>query len=127
MSAYITATGNLGRDPAYREFQNGKVAKVQFGCTGYDPRSKGNTTKWFVAEFWGRDADFIMQHCAKGTKVLVSGEYVQSSYEKDGKTVEASFIKGASIEVLKKSQQQEQMQQNNDVGFDNASADEIPF
>ncbi len=74
---YLTANGNLARDPETREVSGTKVANFTIGCrTGQDE------TTWVNCAVWGKRADTVMNFLKKGSKVTVVGSGKLRPYTK---------------------------------------------
>lgn len=73
-------SGNLGRDPEVRYFDDGKmVASFSIAVEG----RKGQTL-WMAVKVWGKMAQVIADYVRKGSKLIVSGELQEETWEKDG-------------------------------------------
>ena len=70
-------TGNLGRDPEYRKFDNGGcVANFSVGVTERGYKLDNGTeipahTEWYRCVAKNKLADFVAQYCKKGHKVQI--------------------------------------------------------
>lgn len=103
----IIFTGNLGKDPEVKSFDNGgKIANFTVGCTerGYktkDGKEIPDHTEWFncVARQNGL-VGVIEQYLKKGNKVLVEGKVKTREYEKDGQKKYLTEIVVDSLELL---------------------------
>lgn len=77
-----TFSGNLGRDPEMRYFDDGKsVANFSIAVEG----RKGQTL-WIAVKVWGKQAQVIADYVRKGTPIIVSGELQEETWEKEGVT-----------------------------------------
>lgn len=75
-----TFSGNLGKDPDVRYFEDGKmVANFNLAVEG----RKGQTL-WIGVKVWGKPAQVIADYVRKGSKLIVSGELQEETWEKDG-------------------------------------------
>jgi single-strand DNA-binding protein len=76
-----TFSGNLGRDPDIRYFEDGKlVANFSIAVEG---RKKGDTL-WMTVKVWNKPAQVIADYVKKGSKIIVSGELQEETWTKDG-------------------------------------------
>jgi single-strand DNA-binding protein len=76
-----TFSGNLGRDPEVRYFEDGKlVANFSIAVEG---RKKGDTL-WMTVKVWNKPAQVIADYVKKGSKIIVSGELQEETWTKDG-------------------------------------------
>ncbi len=84
----VQLTGNLGRDPEIKTFENGKLAKFSLATTEeYTTRGgdKTSNTHWHNIVAWGKVADHIEAEFKKGSFVSISGKLVSRSYnDKNG-------------------------------------------
>lgn len=119
MSAVISATGALGKDVDLRHAGQSVVANFTLATSAYDGKTKEYQTKWFNVELWGKQAEWASTKLRKGSKVWVTGEYINSFYEKEGQKREASYVKASVIELIKdpKSDSQPSQDFNSEVPF----------
>ncbi len=76
-----TFSGNLGRDPDIRYFEDGKVlANFSIAVEG---RKKGDTL-WMTVKVWNKPAQVIADYVKKGSKIIVSGELQEETWTKEG-------------------------------------------
>jgi single-strand DNA-binding protein len=74
-------SGNVGRDPDVRYFENGNViANFSIAVEG----RRDSPTIWMPVKVWGKQASVIADHVRKGSKIIVGGELQQESWTKDG-------------------------------------------
>jgi single-strand DNA-binding protein len=80
--------GNLGSDPELRMTQGGKAVLKFSLATSYSwqPESgpRQEKTEWHRCVMFGKRAESLAKHLAKGSKVAVEGRISYGSYEKDG-------------------------------------------
>ncbi|MEE9384438.1 MAG: single-stranded DNA-binding protein [Nannocystaceae bacterium] len=78
-------SGNLGRDPEYRETQGGKsVCRLSVASSRRWRDPNGNEqeeTQWHRVVVWGRQAEHCRQHLHKGSSVLVEGHLNTSRFD----------------------------------------------
>jgi single-strand DNA-binding protein len=101
MGISITVSGNLGRDAEIKQTRNGKTY-TSFNMA-HTPREKkdgewqNGETVWFRVTYWGElPAVFL----STGSKVLVSGDFKQETYDKDGVTRTVNAITADKIGSL---------------------------
>lgn len=99
----VQVTGNLGRDAEVRQTPTGKdVTNLSVGST---PRVKKNgewmdaETIWFTVTVWQA---LPAELYAKGATVLVVGDLIQRSYEKDGQTKTRLEVASATVGIVNK-------------------------
>lgn len=86
----ITLVGNITRDPELA-YTNASKAYLRFDIA-YTPRVLNSQTgQWedsdpnfYSCTLWGRDAEAAAQSLQKGQRVIVIGDLIQESWEKDG-------------------------------------------
>ncbi len=115
-----TIAGNLGKDAAYKETQNGKplcsfpvAADVGFG--------ENKRTLWVDVTRWGDGAKGLANILVKGSRVTVSGEL--STREHEGKT----YLQIRADHVTLQGGSQRPAQQSNDRYSDHDDLSDAPF
>ena len=74
-------SGNVGKDPEARYFENGSVvANFSIAVTG-----RRDSVFWMPVKVWGKQAQTILDYVKKGSQIIVSGELEEESWERDGK------------------------------------------
>lgn len=102
----IIFTGNLGKDPEVKEFENGgSVANFTVGVTerGYktkDGKEIPDHTEWFNCVAKNGLAKIVKQYLKKGNKVLVVGKMKTREYEKDGQKKYVAEVIADNLELL---------------------------
>lgn len=72
-----TFSGNLGRDPEARYYEDGKmVANFSIAVEG----RRGTGAMWMPVKVWGKQAQVIVDYVKKGSQIIVSGELEQESW-----------------------------------------------
>ena len=84
----ITAHGNLGKDPEFKEVKDTQVAEFSLAA-----RTGKDETTWIKCAVWGKRADVVKQYLHKGDKVTVAGSGKLTTYEKKDGT------EGSSLEL----------------------------
>lgn len=106
MGSEIRLDGNVGRDPDIKFFDNGgKVANFPVGIDDMkreDGKWVKTGTTWFRVAVWGDDGEAVAEHVKKGDRVLVSGGFKITTYEKDGATVPTIEVTARSVAVVPK-------------------------
>ena len=119
-SAYIK--GNVGQDPEQRQTQSGvKVATYSVGVYRANPKDKDKPlTDWFNIVAWGDQAELVMAHVKKGTKVIISGKFQTRTYDgKDGKKVYVTELMQDDFGIVPTKKKQED--------FTPVTEDDLPF
>lgn len=76
----VTLVGRLGTDAFITTFENGSsVARYRLAIN--ETENKNSDQALFYPIFaWGNTAEFLTNHCKKGTKVAISGRLVYRTY-----------------------------------------------
>jgi len=106
MSISIIVRGNLGQSFELKEINrsdgeastvlNFSIASNRFKrqkVDGQDRYVQAGPTEWLGGEYWNRRAAHLHGLLAKGMPVVVEGEELSDSYEKDGQTVKTRKIR----------------------------------
>jgi len=106
MSISIIVRGNLGQSFELKEINrsdgeastvlNFSIASNRFKrqkVDGQDRYVPAGPTEWLECEYWNRRAAHLHGLLAKGMPVVVEGEELSDSYEKDGQTVKTRKIR----------------------------------
>ena len=87
----VVLTGNLTRDPEVRQGATTKMGRFTLAVNDiYD-------TDFVSCKVFGKEADFLEQHCHKGSSIEIRGRIKTSSYEKNGSTVYVTEVVGDSL------------------------------
>ena len=110
MSISIIVRGNLGQSFELKEINrsdgeastvlNFSIASNRFKrqkVDGQDRYVQAGPTEWLECEYWNRRAAHLHGLLAKGMPVVVEGEELSDSYEKDGQTVKTRKIRVESL------------------------------
>jgi single-strand DNA-binding protein len=109
MALTTQLTGNLGRDPEVRFFDNGN-AVATFSVAVKQPGKKDPATGewvdqpafWVKVEVWGKSAQTAADQLKKGDTVFVAGDGKLETFTKrDGSEGTAFVVKFARYEKLK--------------------------
>ena len=78
----VTITGRLTKDPEMKTTQSGKnVVSFSVAVNGY----KEGDVSYIDVTAWEKTAELISKYFNKGSRILISGQLQQRSWEKDGK------------------------------------------
>ena len=125
MSAIISATGNVGRCET-RAMPNGD--KVTNFSIASNKKIKGvETTTWINCVAFGKLAEMLEQHLARGSKVGVWGDMDNRSWEKDGVTQYRTECRVFRFEFLGGEKATERPAQQNPAPQVEDFNDDMPF
>ena len=111
MSVQATFTGNAGRDPETRNFNNGgSVTSIPVAVSqGYFDKSNNwvdQGTMWIDVEATADYTAAQIQAAAKGSKLLVTGTLQQRQYTaRDGREATALRCRATAVGILHKNTQ----------------------
>lgn len=103
--AHITLTGNVGNDPEITWHGDNPVTRVSIAENHYKKNQatgqwEQDSTSWYRAELWGKQAENIIDHVRKGDRVVVTGNLrIETWTDKTGATRTTPTIKNAHIGV----------------------------
>ena len=90
---HITVTGNVGRDPEIR-FSNGGMAILKFSIGDTSGKDEKKKTSWHDIVVFGDQAQNVVDHVKKGSRVMVMGRLSAETYEKKDGT------KAKKVEII---------------------------
>ena len=106
MSISIVVRGNLGQSFELKEINrsdgetstvlNFSIASNRFKrqkVDGQDRYVAAGPTEWLECEYWNRRAAHLHSLLVKGMPVVVEGEELSETYEKDGQTIKTRKIR----------------------------------
>lgn len=102
----IHLAGNIGKDPELVSVRDTFKTSVSIATTDSRKKQDGTyekITDWHNVEFWGKQAEVICKYVKKGSKLCVSGKLKTDKYEKDGKTIYRTYVRGENFELMDKS------------------------
>ena len=121
MSAFTTATGNIGQDPVIKfskagvPYLNVSIAATprRFNKQAQQWENRGDDL-WLRATFFNEDAEKLVEILSKGAKVTVSGTLVRREWNRsDGSVAESWELDGARfLGIVPKAQNTSQASQN---------------
>lgn len=79
----ITIKGNLVKPMELKKSKDGKTVFA----TGTIAENHKDKTNFFNFTIFGKQAEFATKTATKGSRILVSGKFKSSKYEKDGNTL----------------------------------------
>ncbi len=110
MSISIVVRGNLGQSFELKEINrsdgeastvlNFSIASNRFKrqkVDGQDRYVAAGPTEWLECEYWNRRAAHLHSLLVKGMPVVVEGEELSETYEKDGQTIKTRKIRVENI------------------------------
>ena len=100
---HVTIIGNLTKAPDMRQTTSGKnVCSLTIAVNRRYKDAQGNATAdFFSVQAWGKLAELCARYLDKGSKVFISGELRNRSYEaKDGSKRTVTEIIANEVEFL---------------------------
>lgn len=98
----VMLLGNIGNEPELKVTQGGQaVLKFSLATEEKWKNNAGEVQKrtdWHRCVMWGKRAEGLAKHLAKGQKIFVEGQIEYSSYEKDGEKKYSTDIKVLNLE-----------------------------
>ena len=81
----VRIIGNLGADPEFKETSGDPVCNIRVATTQRWKKDgeKQSRTEWHSVVFWGKSAELIRDHFAKGDGIIIQGELRTRSWEGD--------------------------------------------
>lgn len=123
----VVLAGTLVRDP--EEIANGKGC--QFSIAVNESFKKDEEWQeycnFFDVVVWGNGAKPVLNHLAKGSRVVVDGRLKQERWEKDGQKNQRVKIHSTSVEFMPKSTQQSKGSSGASDATEVADDEDIPF
>lgn len=125
----VSLIGRLTRDPDVR--YTGETAVARFAVAVARPKQKDKeaTSDFPNIVAFGKTAELVEKYTSKGRLVGITGRIQTGNYtDKDGKKVYTTDVVAERIEFLDKPEKKEEPKSNIPLdGFEQISADEIPF
>jgi single-strand DNA-binding protein len=115
-AAWITVTGNLGRDAELRYLPDGTPLCSFPVAVNVPVKQNGKwedgETMWFECSVFGDRAEALTGRLTKGTHVTVVGQFTATAYEaKDGQTRTSLRVRAAAVEFSRGGNDGERAQQ----------------
>jgi single-strand DNA-binding protein len=122
----VSLIGRLTRDPEVRYKDDLAVARF---TVAVDRPTKDKTSDFPSVIAFGKTAEIVEKYLAKGSQVGISGRIQTGSYtNKDGVKVYTTDVVAERVEFLgKKEEKPVETVEKTPEGFEQISADEIPF
>src|SRR4051812_32655810 len=102
----VQLTGNLGKDPEIRKFDNGKKASFSLATKEEFINRAGETatdTQWHFVTAWGRIAERIEAELKKGSFVTVEGRLSTRNYvDKSGQKKYVTEVVATDMVLMEK-------------------------
>ena len=121
-----TFVGNIVRDPETRELDSGSL--VSNFTVAVNNRRKEGETLFMRCTAWNKLAEIVKKYMHKSSKILVSGELRENSWEKDGEKhsyMELNVLDMEMLDGIKEKRKEDNTQtQEEDEKF---NADNLPF
>lgn len=101
----VTLIGNLGRDPELRQTKAGNaVTTLSMAINDRVKDAGGNwtdITHWIDCVYFGRSAEIISEHCAKGSRLHVSGKLTTREFQdQSGAKRKVCEVRGESFVLI---------------------------
>ena len=130
---FWTGRGGLTRDFEVRYTQTGKaVATSSVACNKRYKKANGEwaeETTYIDIEVWDKLAEACGEKYRKGSRVMITGELKQDTWERDGQKRTRLLVRADSVAELpkfaKSQDQQQQSQQNQQPNP--SETEDIPF
>jgi single-strand DNA-binding protein len=123
---HASILGRLGKDPELKTLDNG-TAVLNFNLATDHGYGQNKKALWIRCAVFGKRAETLSQHLAKGSQVLVQGElYTREWEKKDGTTATDLECRVAELEFAgsKSEGQQAAPEPKAQNGFDDR---DVPF
>lgn len=100
----VTVVGRVGLEPELKYFQNSKgeqFATISFSLANNQYNGQEEIAHWLRVELSGKTAERFAERVHKGDKILLVGSLRVREYQNtEGKTVQYTFIKGFTYELM---------------------------
>jgi single-strand DNA-binding protein len=84
LTAVVTISGNLGRDPEVRNEGKITTLAVAVNNTGKKDAEGKYCSEWYKVDIWGKQAENAAEWLKKGNQVTVIGKLKMDTYESQG-------------------------------------------
>lgn len=128
-------TGRIANEPLKFTNKSSVLAKFTLAVrSSYKNKDGEYKTDFLGCSAWGKTAELIINHCAKGMMIGVTGRIGASEYEKNGVKIYNNDLIADSIDFLQsksnssaKNESKEEIQENDFGGIEDSDEDNIPF
>lgn len=108
----VILIGNLGKDPEFKQLDNGSACRISMATTRKYKNHAGEVvtdTRWHLVECFGSLADNCAQYLGKGSKICVEGSLKTKRWkDKNGNDRSQVVIVAGSIQFLTTKEQNQQ-------------------
>tara|TARA_B100000963_G_scaffold52648_1_gene40693 strand:+ start:164 stop:580 length:417 start_codon:yes stop_codon:yes gene_type:complete len=106
-----TLTGNIGKDPELKAFDNGKM-KVEL-AVAVKQTKKDAPAFWVQVDMWNKQAEFAMDYLHKGDTIFAQGTVTEQSFtRRNGEAGHKVVLVFSQVEIIKSKGQSTEMQAN---------------
>jgi len=108
----VQLIGRLGHDPELKALQGGKSV-CSFRIAVNDGWGDRESVIWIQIETWGKTAENVAEHCAKGKQIAVTGKLKMNEWvgKQDGKKHSEIRVTAFSVQFLGAKGEQQPAQQ----------------
>jgi len=101
-----TLTGNIGKEPELKTFEDGKM-KVEL-AVAIKQRKKDAPAFWVQVDMWGKQAEFAMDYLHKGDTVYAQGTVTEQSFtRRNGEAGHKVVLVYSQVEIIKSKDREE--------------------
>lgn len=103
----VTLVGNIGQDPEYFDFGEGR-SRARFSlATNERFTAKDGTrqerTYWHRIVVWGKKSEYVKNYFEKGKRVMLTGKLIYNEYENDlGEKRSIAMIQASDLKLMDK-------------------------
>lgn len=119
----VILAGNVGKDPEIKTLQSGvKLASFSLATSKKwkdDGGEQHEKTEWHNCTAWRKLADIVEKYVKKGDALLIEGEIVYETSEKDGKKSYFTKINVGELRMLGGKQDGSEINKSMAATFDN--------
>ena len=122
----VVLAGRLSKECELKFTNNGTpVAKFSIAVNRW---AKDKEEVSFIdITLWGKQAESLAPYLTKGKQVVIQGELVQDSWEKDGQKFSRVGVTARQVQLVGSKDEQKQAPQTPQAGPENFQDDDIPF
>ena len=101
-----TLTGNIGKEPELKTFEDGKM-KVEL-AVAIKQRKKDAPAFWVQVDMWGKQAEFAMDYLHKGDTVYAQGTVTEQNFtRRNGEAGHKVVLVYSQVEIIKSKDREE--------------------